>query len=61
MAIKYIGKSISEMKNPVDRITSSLDSIREKISELESMTLLIIQTEAQRPVNYILSTGNDFK
>lgn len=41
------------MKNPVDRITSSLDSIREKISELESITLLIIQTEAQRPESII--------
>ena len=51
------------MRNSVDRISHILDTIKEKITELENMALLIIQLKHRRKAraNYILSIGSHFE
>lgn len=45
LKMKY---TISEMKGILDRINSSLDTVEEKISELENIAIETIQNETQK-------------
>ena len=47
MKLVQVKRMIPEIKTLVDKISSNLDTIKEKIRKLENMALLIIQTEAQ--------------
>lgn len=54
---------VSKMTKSVDKISSILDTIKEKITELENMALLIIQLKHRWKAiaNYILCIGSNFK
>lgn len=39
---------LSEIRNSLDRLICRLDRIEERISDIEDMSIEIIQTEAQR-------------
>lgn len=47
LKLVQVKRMIPEIKILVDKISSNLDTTKEKIRKLENMALLIIQTEAQ--------------
>ena len=43
-----VKNTVTEVKNAFDRLTSGQDIVKERISELENMTVEMYKTEKQR-------------